>query len=149
MTIRQLSADEAANIVALPPAEALLRSFTMRTGVESCFAVLEAGKAAAHAGALLDAADAAMTVPGRRVYIFGLETVPEYRNMGLASLLLQYIISVYDKCGIHEFSIGVEDGNTAGWRLYERLGFRLLESRDGYSLLLKLTKRRSALSHCP
>ena len=142
MTIKRLTSDEAARIVALSPAETLLRSVTMRNGSESCFAVIENGRAAAHVGILHEAADPSMTVPGRRVYIFGLETVPEYRNMGLATLLLQYIFSVYESSGIREFSIGVENKNTTAKHLYEKLGFRKLETREGYMLLLKLPENK-------
>ena len=65
----------------------------------------------------------AAVVPNRRVYLFGLHVVPEHRHKGVATALVSNAVRLAAQRGIFEVTIGVEKGNTAARRLYEKLGF--------------------------
>lgn len=68
-------------------------------------------------------------IPNKRMYLFGLRVLPEFRNMGIGTALLKYAINMSARRGIFEFTVGVETDNDIARRLYEKLGFvTLLEN---------------------
>ena len=65
-------------------------------------------------------------IPNRRMYLFGLRVLPEFRNRGIGTALLKYAIVLCTRRGIFEFTIGVETDNADARRLYEKFGFTTL-----------------------
>jgi ribosomal protein S18 acetylase RimI-like enzyme len=57
---------------------------------------------------------------GIRAHIHNVYVEPEYRNKGIATKIMEYIIAVCDEKGITRFSLVSTE---MGVRLYERLGF--------------------------
>ena len=68
-------------------------------------------------------------IPNKRVYLFGLRVLPDFRNRGIGTALLKYAVTMCTRRGIFEFTIGVENDNKIARKLYEKLGFvTLLEN---------------------
>lgn len=65
----------------------------------------------------------AAVIPNKRIYLFGLRVLPDFRGQGIGTALLKYAVSLCVQRGIFEFTIGVETKNEGARRLYERLGF--------------------------
>jgi len=68
------------------------------------------------------------------IRIMDIALLPECRNQGLGSRMLQVILDVATRQGV-EVSLHVEPENPAQ-RLYRRLGFRLAEERGAYHFLV-------------
>ena len=90
--------------------------------------------------------DPAIAFPGRRVYLYALRILDNYRNLGLGTYILNSAISMLENDGYREFTIGVEDKNTIARKLYGKFSFvhrikRVYEIYQGdtyeYDLLLR------------
>lgn len=57
-------------------------------------------------------------------YLDSLAVLPEYRNKGIASALIQEMFSQRDEAGIPLATIAVDPDNDTAYRLYTRNGFR-------------------------
>ncbi len=64
-------------------------------------------------------------ISGKIGYVYNVYTLPNYRRQGLATKLLQEVISEVRKLGVGELYLNAtEDGRP----VYEKLGFKLLEN---------------------
>jgi len=68
-------------------------------------------------------------VPGS-YYINMLATYPQYRNRGLGTLLIEEAGQLAINAGCEQLSLQVFDENIAALRLYKRLGFEVIDSRE-------------------
>lgn len=95
-------------------------------------------------GALvLDAGDPDYTVPKHRVYVSRMIVKKEYRNRGIGSEILEFLVDKAREMGFAEISIGVDIDNTNALHLYNKYGFTevLFEGKDENGKYLKLMKR--------
>ena len=95
-------------------------------------------------GALvLDADDPDYTIPGRRVYISRMIVKKEYRNRGIGSAVLAFLIEKAKEMGFAEAAIGVDKDNANALHLYRKFGFTevLFDGADEYGEFYKLLKR--------
>jgi GNAT superfamily N-acetyltransferase len=67
---------------------------------------------------------------------------PGSRNKGVGTALLHALVAEAQREGVFTISLSVEEGNSAV-RIYERLGFRSVESRDG-AMTMRLGARATA-----
>ena len=95
-------------------------------------------------GALvLDAGDADYTIPNKRVYVSRMIVKKEYRNRGIGSTILEFLINKAKAMGFSEMTIGVDKDNTNALHLYRKYGFTevLFNGEDEHGEYFKLMKR--------
>ncbi len=95
-------------------------------------------------GALVfDTGDPDYTIPYKRVYVSRMIVKKEYRNRGIGSEILEFLISKAKDMGYSEMTIGVDKDNVNALHLYNKYGFNevLFEGRDEHGEYLKLMKR--------
>ena len=95
-------------------------------------------------GALvLDAGDADYTIPNKRVYVSRMIVKKEYRNRGIGSTILEFLINKAKAMGFSEMTIGVDKDNINALHLYRKYGFTevLFDGADEHGEYLKLMKR--------
>jgi len=91
---------------------------------------------------VLDMNDSDYTIPNQRINLSRLIVKPEYRNKGIGSILVEFMIEEIKKMGYKEISIGVDKDNTAALHLYRKKGFTnvIFDGADEYGEYLKLLK---------
>lgn len=95
-------------------------------------------------GALvLDTSDPDYTIPGKRVYVSRMIVKKEYRNRGIGSEILEFLIEKAKEMGFEEMTIGVDKDNVNALHLYEKFGFTevLFDGVDEHGEYFKLMKR--------
>ncbi len=95
-------------------------------------------------GALvLDTGDSDYTIPDKRIYVSRLIVKKEYRNRGIGSEILEYLIAKAKSMGYSEMTIGVDKDNENALKLYRKFGFDevLFEGSDKDGEYFKLMKR--------
>lgn len=95
-------------------------------------------------GALvLDAGDVDYTIPDKRVYVSRMIVKKEYRNRGIGSEILEFLIKKAKEMGFEEMTIGVDKDNTNALHLYRKYGFTevLFDGTDENGEYFKLMKR--------
>ncbi|MBO5421101.1 MAG: GNAT family N-acetyltransferase [Clostridia bacterium] len=95
-------------------------------------------------GALvLDTGDPDYTVSGKRVYVSRMIVKKEYRNRGIGSEILKFLIDKAKAMGYSEMTIGVDKDNTNALHLYRKFGFTevLFDGADENGEYFKLMKR--------
>jgi ribosomal protein S18 acetylase RimI-like enzyme len=71
---------------------------------------------------------------GSDLRIVDIALMPAFRNRGLGTALIHAVFQMAREAGLSRVSIHVEQNNPA-LRLYERLGFRMIEPRGIYFLM--------------
>lgn len=95
-------------------------------------------------GALvLDADEPDYTIPGKRVYVSRMIVKKKYRNRGIGSEILEFLIRKAESMGFSEMTIGVDKNNLNALHLYKKYGFTevLFDGADENGEYLKLMKR--------
>lgn len=95
-------------------------------------------------GALvLDAGDPDYTIQGKRVYVSRMIVKKEYRNRGIGSEILSFLIEKAKEMGFSEMTIGVDKDNENALHLYRKFGFTeiLFDGADEYGRYFKLMKK--------
>ena len=95
-------------------------------------------------GALvLDAGDADYTIPDKRVYVSRMIVKKEYKNRGIGSTILEFLINKAKAMGFSEMTIGVDKDNTNALHLYRKYGFTevLFDGEDEHGEYFKLMKK--------
>ena len=78
------------------------------------------------------------TVSARRMIV-----KKEYRNRGIGSTILEFLINKAKEMGFSEMTIGVDKDNTNALNLYRKYGFTevLFDGEDEHGEYFKLMKR--------
>lgn len=95
-------------------------------------------------GALVfDTGDSDYTIPERRVYVSRMIVKKEYRNRGIGSEILEFLIAKAKSMGFSEMTIGVDKDNVNALHMYRKHGFTevLFDGADDDGEYLKLMKR--------
>ncbi len=95
-------------------------------------------------GALvLDTGDPDYTISGQRVYVSRMIVKKEYRNRGIGSEILAFLVDKAKKMGFVEMTIGVDKDNENALHLYRKYGFTevLFDGADKDGEYYKLMKR--------
>ena len=106
------------------------------------FFIKDAGETIGMVGVVEDGRSTRRTIPGKRVYLQDLKIKETFRRKGYATKLLEYVIKSYEEQGIYEITIAVDSKNEPAKKLYEKLGFSLLQRgfdcyrNRGYELLI-------------
>lgn len=82
------------------------------------------------------------TIPYRRIYVSRMIVKKEYRNRGIGSEILAFLIEKARSMGYSEMTIGVDKDNINALHLYRKFGFTevLFDGADEYGEYLKLMK---------
>ncbi len=95
-------------------------------------------------GALvIDTGDPDYTVPDKRVYVSRMIVKKEYRNRGIGSEILEFLIRKAKEMGFSEMTIGVDKDNENALQLYRKYGFTevLFDGKDEDGEYFKLMKK--------
>ncbi len=95
-------------------------------------------------GALVfDAGDSDYTIQNQRVYVSRMIVKKEYRNRGIGSEILEFLIRKAKDMGYSEMTIGVDKDNANALHLYRKYGFTevLFDGADEDGEYFKLMKR--------
>ncbi len=95
-------------------------------------------------GALVfDTGDSDYTVPGIRIYVSRMIVKKEYRNRGIGSKILEFLVEKAKEMGYREMTIGVDKDNVNALGLYKKFGFTevLFDGADKDGEYYKLMKR--------
>ena len=95
-------------------------------------------------GALVkDTGDCDYTVENRRIYVSRMIVKKEYRNRGIGSKILEFLVDKAREWGYSEMTIGVDKDNLNALHLYRKYGFDtvLFDGSDEYGEYLKLMKK--------
>ncbi len=95
-------------------------------------------------GALvLDTGDSDYTIPERRVYVSRMIVKKEYRNRGIGSEIITFLVEKAKEMGFSEMTIGVDKDNLNALHLYRKYGFTeiLFDGADEDGEYFKLMKR--------
>lgn len=80
-------------------------------------------------------------IPGKRIYFSRLIVKKEFRNRGIGSDILDYLIEKAKQLGYKEAALGVDIANTIAIHIYEKKGFRCIaECEDDYGKFYKMLK---------
>lgn len=95
-------------------------------------------------GALvLDEGDPDYTISNKRIYVSRMIVKKEYRNRGIGSEILAFLIEKAKEMGFEEMTIGVDKDNVNALHLYKKYGFTevLFDGADENGEYYKLMKR--------
>lgn len=95
-------------------------------------------------GALVfDTGDSDYTILNQRVYVSRMIVKKEYRNRGIGSEILAFLIEKAKELGFSEMTIGVDKDNVNALKLYRKFGFDevLFDGSDDDGEYFKLMKR--------
>ncbi len=95
-------------------------------------------------GALvLDEGDSDYTIPDKRIYVSRMIVKKKYRNRGIGSEILEFLIARAKEMGYSEMTIGVDKDNVNALHLYKKYGFTevLFDGADENGEYFKLMKR--------
>ena len=83
---------------------------------------------------MYESADENYAIRGRRAYLFAFRVRETLQNKGYGTYLLKEVLSLLEKNGYYEFTVGVEDDNFRTIHMYQTLGFTefLLRKQEEY-----------------
>ena len=92
---------------------------------------------------VFDTSDPDYTISGKRVYVSRMIVKKEYRNRGIGSEILEFLIKKAKEMGFSEMTIGVDKDNVNALHLYRKFGFTdvLFDGADEHGEYFKLMKR--------
>lgn len=83
---------------------------------------------------MYESADENYAIRGSRAYLFAFRVRETFQNKGYGTYLLKEVLSLLEKNGYYEFTVGVEDDNSRAIHMYQTLGFTefLLRKQEEY-----------------
>ena len=63
-------------------------------------------------------------------YVYGVSTVPKFERNGYARILLEYVMKNLKEIGIKKIELTVDMDNFTAKKIYENLGFKIVENLD-------------------
>ena len=101
------------------------------------------GEFIAEGALVFDMGDPDYTIPKQRIYVSRMIVKKEYRNQGIGSEILKFLIEKAKAMGYSEITIGVDKDNKNALHMYRKHGFTevLFDGADEDGEYLKLMKR--------
>lgn len=129
------------NMKAQPFADKWLEE--IRSGNRLVFVYKINGEFIGEGALVINAGDPDYTVENRRIYVSRMIVKKEYRNCGIGSKILTFLIEKAKEMGYREMTIGVDKDNTVALGLYRKFGFNevLFDGADKDGEYYKLLKR--------
>lgn len=106
----------------------------IQNGVIDIFVLYDRGVLIGELRARYESDDANDTIRGKRAYLYAFRIRAGFQNRGYGTYLLKTVLSVLERNGYDEFTVGVEDDNERALHIYQKLGFHefLLRKREEY-----------------
>lgn len=93
---------------------------------------------------VVNLSDSDYFIQNKRIYLSHMIVKKEYRNQGIGSILLDYLINQATTMGFLEISLGVDIDNYSAIHLYKSRGFEVFkECEDEYGKFYKMLKEIS------
>lgn len=145
--IEQLSPDDYEkcsniwNIKAQPLADKWLDE--IKSGNRIVFVYKVNGKFIGEGALVFDTGDPDYTISNFRIYVSRMIVKKEYRNCGIGSEILTFLVKKAKEMGFKEMTIGVDKDNINALHLYRKFGFDevIFEGADENGEYFKLMKR--------
>lgn len=112
-------------------------------GTRIIFVYIENGQFLGEGALVLHNSDPDYTIAGKRVYLSRMIVKTEYRNRGIGSIILDFLIDYAKTLGFEEISVGVDIDNIVARHLYEKKGFTniIFEGEDELGKYIKILKK--------
>ncbi len=100
------------------------------------------GEFIAEGALVFDNGDRDYTIPNQRIYLSRMIVKAEFRNHGIGSIIIDYLIEYARELGYKEMALGVDIDNHNARHLYQKKGFTKLifEGEDKNGKFVKLLK---------
>jgi ribosomal protein S18 acetylase RimI-like enzyme len=107
------------------------------------FVYVENGEFIGEGSLQSDRGDPDYTIPGKRIYLSRMIVKKEFRNRGIAGMLIDHMVDYARELGYKEMSLGVNVDNLAARHLYEKKGFTeiIFHGSDEDGEYVKLIKK--------
>lgn len=113
----------------------------IKSGNRLTFIYESDGKFIGEGSLVLKSSEKGYTVPQKRIYLSRLIVKKEYRNKGIGSIILEYLICRSKEMGYSEISLGVDIYNQNAIHIYKKYGFDIFETaEDEYGRYYKMLK---------
>jgi len=114
----------------------------IKNGSRVVFVYIMDGEFIGEGAVVFENGDPDYTINKQRVYLSRLIVKNEYRNQGIGSTIINYLVNYAKALGYKEFSVGVDLDNIGARKLYDRHGFTrvIFEGEDEYEKYVKLLK---------
>ena len=101
------------------------------------------GKFIGEGALVFDTGDPDYTIPNQRIYVSRMIVKKEYRNRGIGSEILDFLIRKAKDMGYSEITIGVDKNNVNALHLYKKFGFTevIFDGADENGEYFKLMRR--------
>lgn len=113
------------------------------SGNRITFIYLETNNFIGEGSLVFENTDPDYTIPYKRIYLSRMIVKEEYRNRGIGSIILDYLIDHAEWLGYREIALGVDTDNINAKHLYEKKGFTdlLYTGEDEYGEYVKLLRK--------
>lgn len=113
----------------------------IKNGNRLVFVYVVNGKFVGEGDLVFDKNDPDYTVDGKRIYLSRLIVKKEYRNKGIGTEIMKFLINKAREMNYSEISLGVDCINGAAIHLYEKFGFEIIKKdKDEYGEFFKMVK---------
>ncbi len=128
------------NIKNQPLAETWLEE--IKNGNRMVFVCKINGEFIGEGALVLDTGDSDYTIPNQRIYVSRMIVKKEYRNRGIGSEILAFLVDKAKNMGYSEMTIGVDKDNINALHMYNKFGFTevLFDGADENGEYFKLMK---------
>ncbi|MFA5341180.1 MAG: GNAT family N-acetyltransferase [Clostridia bacterium] len=103
--------------------EYIERCRKIHEGTDECYVVVIDDICIADVTVTLKSVDRSAVVENYRAYLSGLFVKEAYRNMKIATMLVEHVFKELSDKGFKELSVLVDESNTPACALYSKLGF--------------------------
>lgn len=113
----------------------------IKNGNRLVFVYVLKGKFVGEGDLVFDKNDPDYTVDGKRIYLSRLIVKKEYRNKGIGTKIMKFLINKAREMNYSEISLGVDCINGAAIHLYKKFGFEIIKKdKDEYGEFFKMVK---------
>lgn len=112
-------------------------------GNRMVFVYVQGGEFLGEGALVFENGDPDYTIKNQRVYLSRMIVKPEYRNMGIGGIIIDYLSAYAKELGYCEISLGVDLDNAIAIHLYRKKGFTevIQECEDEFGKYFKLLKK--------
>lgn len=110
------------------------------SGNRITYVYVDNGEYVGEVSLVFDRNDNDYTIPNKRIYLSRLIVKKEFRQMGIGTKLIEYIVKVAKELNYEEISLGVNLDNYKALKLYVNNGFNniILVDKDDQGAYIKL-----------
>jgi len=117
--------------------------YELLSGNRRIFVYVKNGEYIGEGAIVFEKNDSDYSIPERRIYFSRLVVKENFRNQGIGSILIDYVVEQAKKMNYCEISVGVDKKNELALHLYKKKGFTevIFDGEDEYGPYYKLLNR--------